>query len=73
MMPATLTPDALKRQTRLNAQTAREEKSLTTYLRDKASKEEKDAYRRAWQVGSKAGSGPGTVKELHAFMNRANG
>lgn len=71
MIPNTITPDLLKKQTRLNQQTVREAGSLTTYLKEKASAAERDAYRRATPVGGKAGTAPRTIAQLRALV--ANG
>lgn len=71
MLPNTITPDLLKKQTRLNQQTIREAGSLTTYLKERATPEERDAYRRATPVGGKAGTAPRTIPQLRALV--ANG
>lgn len=68
MLPTIMPAHMLKQQTRLNKQTIREAGSLTTYLKEKATPEEKAAYNRAWKVGSKAGSGPRTIADLRAYI-----
>ncbi len=67
MIPNSI-PKLLNKQTRLNKQTIREEGSLTTYLKTKATPEEKQAYNRASLPGTKAGSAPKTIAQLRALL-----
>lgn len=43
---------------------------LADYLRLEASPAEKEAYNAATLPGTKAGTAPRTIAQLHAFMNR---
>lgn len=68
MIPSLIPPHTFAKQTRLSKIASREAGSLTTYLREKATPEEKDRYNRSTQPGSKAGTAPRTIAQLKALV-----